>query len=49
MQDNRWCDYCGSDRGTKDIDWYIFEEMEMAFCRKHAKEMGLTDNDLIDM
>jgi len=49
VQDNRWCEWCYADRSKKHIDWYLWDGNEMSFCKKCAKEMGLTANDLIDM
>jgi hypothetical protein len=42
MQDNRWCENCGSDRGTKNVSWYLATDFdcEMSFCKKCANLIG---------
>lgn len=43
MQDNRWCEMCGSDRGTKNVRWYDWYGTEMSFCGKCITEVRAQD------
>jgi hypothetical protein len=50
MSATNWCDYCGKSNIDHIVHWYYSEELgEIALCNRHAKQLDLTANDLIDM
>jgi hypothetical protein len=50
MEDN-WCDVCSkSRRQGHTISWYYTDDLgEVALCKRDAKELCLTFNDLVEM